>query len=65
MKASDSFKFALPIALYGLTACSPVVKVEAPDKPIVVNMNVKIEHTLKVKIKKDLDQTIKNNPDIF
>ena len=26
-----------------LAACNPTVKVEAPDKPIVINLNVKIE----------------------
>lgn len=32
-----------------LTACTPTVKVEAPDKPIDVNMNVNIKHKIKVK----------------
>ncbi len=32
------------IATAGLVAaCNPTVKVEAPDKPIVINLNVKIE----------------------
>lgn len=48
-----------------LTTCGPTVKVEAPEKPIVVNLNVNIEHSLKVKIEKDLDEVIRKNPDIF
>ena len=42
-------------------ACSPTVKVEAPDKPITINLNVKIEHEIRVKVDKELDAVI--NPD--
>jgi hypothetical protein len=55
------------IAITGISVlgCSPVVKVEAPDKPIVVNLQVKIDHTLHVQIQKDVAATIAKNPDIF
>jgi len=54
------------LALTGLlTGCSPTVKVEAPDKPIVINMNMKIDHKVKVKVKEDLKKAKKDNPDIF
>ena len=45
--------------------CTPTVKVEAPDKPIVINLNVKIEHDIRVKIDKDVEELLKTNPDIF
>ncbi|MBM3467847.1 MAG: YnbE family lipoprotein [Alphaproteobacteria bacterium] len=48
-----------------LIGCSPTVKVEAPDKPIVVNMNLKIDHKVKVKVQDDLKKSRKNKPDIF
>ncbi len=44
-----------------LIACQPTVKVEAPDKPIVVDLNVNV----KVQIDKDLDKAMKKNKDIF
>jgi hypothetical protein len=47
------------------TACTPTVKVEAPDKPININLNVNIEQHVKVEIDKDVKQSIKNNKDIF
>jgi hypothetical protein len=53
---------ALPVMLL---ACTPTVKVEAPDKPIEINMNVKIEHKVKVEIEKDVQQSIAKNKDIF
>ena len=48
-----------------LAACQPTVKVEAPDKPIEINLNVNIEHHIKVEIDKDVKQAIDKNPDIF
>lgn len=48
-----------------VNACTPTVKVEAPDKPIEINMNVNIEHHVKVEIDRDVKTAIKNNKDIF
>ena len=48
-----------------IAACTPTVKVEAPDKPIEINMNVNIEHRVKVEIERDVQQAIKNNKEIF
>ena len=54
---------SLTLAL--VSACTPTVKVEAPDKPIEINMNVNIEHRVKVEIDRDVKTAIKNNKDIF
>ena len=48
-----------------LMGCTPTVKVEAPDKPIVINMNMKIDHKVRVKVQNDLKKAKKDNPDIF
>lgn len=53
------------LALTLLAACTPTVKVEAPDKPIEINLNVNIEHHVKVEIERDVQKAIKNNKDIF
>lgn len=53
------------VSLLILSACSPTVKVEAPDKPIEINMNVKIEHELRIKVEKDIDQMLQQNKDLF
>jgi hypothetical protein len=50
---------------FTLMACAPTVKLEAPDKPIEINLNVNIEHHVKVEIEKDVRQTINQNKDIF
>ena len=45
--------------------CEPRVKSEAPDKPIVINLNVKIEHEVRVRVEKDLENVLANNPGLF
>jgi len=42
-------------------ACSPKVQVEAPKEPIVINMNIKIEHEIRVRVDKDLDDVFAND----
>lgn len=57
--------FILPLII-GLSAgCTPTVKVEAPEKPIEINLNVNIEHRVKVEIDRDVKQAISENKDIF
>lgn len=46
-------------------ACTPTVKVEAPDKPIEINMNIKIEQEVRVKVEKDLEDMFANDPELF
>ena len=49
-----------------LAACHPTVKLEAPDKPIVINMNINISHEVRVKVDRDLDKRVFNkNSDLF
>ena len=47
------------------SGCTPTVKVEAPDKPIVINLNVKIEQEVRVKVDKDVDSLVKSDPNVF
>ncbi len=41
-----------------LMGCSPTVRVEAPNEPININLNVKIEHEIYIKVDKALDNII-------
>lgn len=52
-------------ALLMSAACTPTVKVEAPDKPIEINLNVQIDHRVRVEIERDVQDAIRNNKDIF
>lgn len=40
----------------GMAACTPTVQMEAPKEPITVNLNVKIQHEIYVKVDKDVDE---------
>jgi hypothetical protein len=46
-------------------ACTPRVEVEAPDKPITINLNVKIDHEIRVKVDKELDQVLSDESGLF
>jgi len=48
-----------------LLNCSPTVKVEPPDKPITINLNVKIEHEIRVKVDKELEDVFSKDSGLF
>ena len=48
-----------------LAGCAPTVKVQGGDKPIVINLNVKIEQEVRVRVDKDLDNLVKSDPSLF
>jgi hypothetical protein len=52
-------------AAAAVVACTPTVKLQAPDKPIVINLNVKIDQNVKIQIDKDLEDLLAKNPDLF
>ena len=47
------------------TACAPKVQIVAPDKPIEINLNVKIDQEVRVRLDKDVEDLISDNPDLF
>lgn len=51
--------------VWGMAGCTPRVEVAAPEKPITINLNVKIDHEIRVKVDKDLDQVLSNNSGLF
>lgn len=64
-KKSFSRVFIPVLALAFIVGCSPTIKVEAPDKPIEINLNIKIEQDVRIRMDKDVDDLILDNPDIF
>jgi len=64
-----SKRTALSVLLLSAAACvagcSPTVKVEAPDKPIVINMNIKIDHEIRVKVDRELDTLLDTKKGLF
>jgi hypothetical protein len=60
-------RFTLLAALWivSLAACTPKIQVEAPKEPITINLNVKIEHEIRVKVDEDLENLFDEDDDIF
>jgi len=53
----------LVLALLG--ACTPRVEVAVPDKPITININLKIKHEIIVKIDQQLDKLLSEDTGLF
>ncbi len=62
---SGSLAVLLLSCVFSLAACSPTVKVETPDKPITINLNIKIEHEIRVKVDKDLEDVFSDDSGLF
>ena len=46
-------------------ACTPKVEVMASKEPITINLNVKIEHEIRVKVDKELDTLFSEEKGLF
>ena len=49
-------------AMLLLTGC---ISVKAPDKPIEINLNISVKQEVVVSLKKDAEEFITNNPELF
>lgn len=45
--------------------CTPTVKVEPPSEPITINLNVKIDHEIRVKVDRELDDLFSKDSELF
>ena len=48
-----------------LAACQPTVKVEAPKEPITINLNIKLDAEVRLKLEEQAKEDIEENPKIF
>lgn len=48
-----------------LPACSPRIEVAPPTEPITINLNVKIDHEVRVKVERDLEQVLSPGSELF
>ena len=63
----DSSRLVLAIlgASLALAACTPRVALEAPKEPITINLNIKIEQEVRIKVERDLEELFKSDKKIF
>ena len=57
-------KYWLLIALIPLSACTHKVQVETKE-PITININVKLDHEIRVKVDKELDDIFSDDSELF
>jgi len=46
-------------------ACTPTVKVETPSEPITINLNIKLDADVRLKLEKTATNDIEENPGVF
>ena len=51
--------------VWTLAACQPTVRVEAPKEPITVNLNIKLDADVRVKLEETARGDISENKEIF
>lgn len=56
---------ALAMLLGSAVALSGCVSVNAPDKPIVIELNINIKQEVVYRLAADAGKTIEDNPDVF
>jgi len=57
--------WAVGAIVLGLAACSPTVRIVAPDKPIEINLNIHIDQEIRVMLDHEVEELIADNPDLF
>ena len=53
------------LLLLMLAACTPKVQVAMPAEPININLNVKIQHEIYIKVDKQLDELFSDDSGLF
>jgi hypothetical protein len=46
----------------GLTGCTPTVQVKAPEEPITINLNIKLDADVRVRLEEKAKQDVETKP---
>lgn len=67
MKTKGSLLYiGLALASIGtVSGCTPTVQVAAPSEPIHINLNVRIEHEIYIRVAQELDQIFSDSSGLF
>ncbi len=57
--------FIFLVLLASVAGCTPTVQLAAPKEPIVINLNIKIEHEIRIQVDKELEGLFDEESDIF
>jgi hypothetical protein len=59
------YSYLTLIAVMLTAGCTPTIQVQAPSEPIEINLNVKIQHEIRIRVSKDLEDLFETEADIF
>lgn len=60
-----SANVAIASLIISVAACSTTVKMEAPKEPIRIDLNVKIDQEVRIRLDDEVENLIEENPDLF
>jgi hypothetical protein len=61
----ETYKGKTAAAILGcfiLAACEPTVRVEAPREPITINLNIKLDADVRLRIEEKAENDVRTNP---
>ena len=53
------------VLLTSIVGCTPTVQLAAPKEPIEINLNIKIEHEIRLQVDEELEGLFDEESDIF
>ncbi|MCH7741884.1 MAG: YnbE family lipoprotein [Proteobacteria bacterium] len=53
------------LIIMSVSGCIPTIQIAAPSEPIEINLNIKIEHQIRIEVGKDLAELFEEESDIF
>ena len=64
-KLARHFTVAVWLMAISVASCTPTIQVAPPSEQITINLNIKIEHEIKIKVARELDDLFEAESDIF
>ncbi|AHG22539.1 lipoprotein [Chania multitudinisentens RB-25] len=65
MKITTGPLLAAMLGAFLLSGCIPRIEIATPKEPLTINMNVKIEHEIRIKVDRDVESLLKNQSGLF
>ena len=57
--------FIFLVLFTSIIGCTPTVQLAAPKEPIEINLNIKIEHEIRIQVDEELEGLFDEESDIF
>jgi hypothetical protein len=64
-KSRRSLAGSVTIAGLLASACTPTVQLAMPNEPITINLNVRIEHEVRIRVERELDDIFSADSGLF